>query len=113
MACMGTARVGCIGFAISFGSRSGTTRTGVRSCPSCVSYSIVSALGHKRTYAPQLAMSALHPIATTKADMCQWSCPLYPRKRTCAMQGEMPAMGQEWTSALFDHLVRGTGSPHS
>src|SRR6476661_810607 len=23
----------------------------------------------------------LHP---TKADMCQWSCPLYPQKRTCA-----------------------------
>src|SRR5262245_44102589 len=30
----------------------------------------MSALGHKRTYAPQQAMSALHPIATTKADMC-------------------------------------------
>jgi hypothetical protein len=29
----------------------------------------MSALGHKRTYAPQQAMSALHPIATTKADM--------------------------------------------
>jgi hypothetical protein len=24
--------------------------------------------------AVQLGMSALHPIATTKADMCQWSC---------------------------------------
>jgi hypothetical protein len=42
----------------------------------------MSALGHKRTYTPQQAMSALHPIATTKADMCQWSCLLYPRKRT-------------------------------
>src|SRR5262245_43088312 len=30
----------------------------------------MSALGHKQTYAPQQAMSALHPIATAKADMC-------------------------------------------
>ena len=29
----------------------------------------MSALGHKRTYAPQQAMSALHPIATAKADI--------------------------------------------
>jgi hypothetical protein len=29
----------------------------------------MSALGHKQTYAPQQAMSALHPIATAKADM--------------------------------------------
>ncbi|MGB9051094.1 MAG: hypothetical protein WCC54_01990, partial [Pseudolabrys sp.] len=31
----------------------------------------MSALGHKRTYALQQAMSALHPIATVKADMPQ------------------------------------------
>ena len=35
----------------------------------------MSALGHKRTYAAQQGMSALPPIATAKADMCQWSCP--------------------------------------
>jgi hypothetical protein len=29
----------------------------------------MSALGHKRTYAPQQAMSALPPIATAKADI--------------------------------------------
>jgi hypothetical protein len=29
----------------------------------------MSALGHKRTYAVQQAMSALHPKATAKADM--------------------------------------------
>ena len=29
----------------------------------------MSALGHKRTYAPQQVMSALPPIATAKADM--------------------------------------------
>jgi hypothetical protein len=31
----------------------------------------MSALGQKQTFAPQQAMSALHPIATTKADMPQ------------------------------------------
>jgi hypothetical protein len=31
-----------------------------------------SALGQKQTYALQQAMSALHPIATAKADMPQW-----------------------------------------
>jgi hypothetical protein len=31
----------------------------------------VSALGQKQTYALQQAMSALHPIATAKADMPQ------------------------------------------
>jgi len=30
----------------------------------------MSALGHKPTYALQQIMSALHPIATTKADSC-------------------------------------------
>jgi len=32
----------------------------------------MSALGQKRTYALQHAMSALPPIATAKADMPQW-----------------------------------------
>jgi len=29
----------------------------------------MSALGQKRTFAPQQSMSALHPIATAKADI--------------------------------------------
>jgi len=39
-----------------------------------------SALGHKRTYAVQNGMSALHPIASAKADFRARSCPLYPPK---------------------------------
>ena len=31
---------------------------------------VMSALGHKQTFAPQKAMSALPPIATAKADSC-------------------------------------------
>ena len=59
----------------------------------------------------QQATSALPPIATAKADMRKWSCLLYPRKRTCAVQLPMSAMGQKRTHALqqtgplFDHLV--------
>jgi hypothetical protein len=34
------------------------------------------------------------------------SCPLYPRKRTCVVQLEMPAKGQTRTlGCLFDHLT--------
>ena len=40
---------------------------------------LMSALGHKRTYAMQKAMSALPPIATAKADSHKRACPLYPR----------------------------------
>src|SRR5215510_14180752 len=54
----------------------------------------MSALGHKQTYALQKAMSALPPIATAKADIGKRSCPLYPRKQTCAVQGAMSAKGQ-------------------
>src|SRR5262245_4049290 len=52
------------------------------------------ALGQKQTYAVQQPMSALPPIATAKADIRKRSCPLYPRKRTCAMQLRMSALGQ-------------------
>ena len=41
----------------------------------------MSALGHKRTYAAQQAMSALPPIATEKAKFRTGSRPLNPRKR--------------------------------
>jgi len=36
----------------------------------------MSALGHKRTYAPQQAMSAIPPISTAKADIRKSPCPL-------------------------------------
>src|SRR5262245_16655869 len=66
----------------------------------------MSALGHKQTYAVQNAMSALPPIATAKADIRNGSCLLYPRKRTCAMQTGMSALGQKRTcTPLFDQLV--------
>jgi hypothetical protein len=54
----------------------------------------MSALGHKRTYAPQQAMSALPPIATAKADICPGACLLCTRKRTRAAQLGMSAKGQ-------------------
>src|SRR5215471_14673615 len=71
----------------------------------------MSALGQKRTYAVQEATSALPPIATAKADFGKPSCLLYPRKRTCAVQQLMSALGHKRTHAaqqnrsLFDHLV--------
>jgi hypothetical protein len=66
----------------------------------------MSALGQKQTYAAQQVMSALLPIATAKADICASSCPLYPQKRTCAVQRPMSALGQKRTSGLpFNHLI--------
>ena len=52
-------------------------------------------MGHKRTYAPQNVMSALHPIATAKAKFRKRPCLLYPRKRACAVQRGMSALGQK------------------
>ena len=61
-------------------------------------------------------MSALPRIATAKADSRKRSCLLYPRKRTCAVQRGMSALGQKRAHAvqqndtrwcLLDHLVRG------
>jgi hypothetical protein len=46
---------------------------------------LMSALGQKQTCAAQKGMSALHPIATVKADVRDGSCLLYPRKWTCAV----------------------------
>src|SRR5262245_37235876 len=60
----------------------------------------MSALGQKQTYALQQAMSALHPIATEKADFRKRSCPLYSQKRTCAVQLGMSAMGHKRTLTL-------------
>src|SRR5262245_25820455 len=66
----------------------------------------MSALGHKQTCAAQNVMSALPPIATAKADIRTRSCLLCPRKRTCAVQLGMSALGQKrtWRHSL-DHLV--------
>ena len=44
----------------------------------------MSALGHKQTCAVQTGMSALPPIATTKADSRNRSCLLYTRKHLLA-----------------------------
>src|SRR5262249_39795633 len=71
----------------------------------------MSALGQKRTYAAHKVMSALPSIATAKAKFRKRPCPLYPQKRTCAVQLGMSALGQKRTHAaqqrrsLFDHLV--------
>src|SRR5262245_29694816 len=65
----------------------------------------MSALGHKRTFAVQKAMSALPLIATAKADFRERSCPLYSRKRTCAVRSSMSAKGQKRTLRLLDDLV--------
>ena len=46
----------------------------------------MSALGHKLTCAAQQPMSALHLIATAKADMSQMVTSALRRKRTCAVQ---------------------------
>ena len=57
----------------------------------------MSALGHKRTYAMQQPMSALLSIATAKANSRKGACPLYPRKRTCAVRLGMSALCQKRT----------------
>src|SRR5262245_28820261 len=57
----------------------------------------MSALGQKRTCAPHQRMSALP--TTAKADSRKRSCLLYPRKRTCAVQLGMSALGQKQTLA--------------
>jgi len=55
-------------------------------------------------------MSALHPIATVKADIGNRSCPLYPQERTCAAQDAMSAKGQKQTCAVQDQKPEVTGS---
>jgi hypothetical protein len=69
---------------------------------------ICGAIGHVR-FTPnsdhesglrQNVMSALPPIATAKADIGKPSCPLCPRKQTCAVQPLMSAKGQKRTCAV-------------
>src|SRR5262245_1125499 len=67
----------------------------------------MSALGQKQTYALHQLVSALPPIATAKADSYKRSCPLCPRKRTCAVQEAKSAKGHKRTlSDLVNDLVR-------
>jgi hypothetical protein len=65
----------------------------------------MSALGQKQTYAPQKRMSALPPIATAKADFRNGPCPLYPRKRTCAVQLGMFALPPKADIKITNQLV--------
>src|SRR5262245_35686207 len=69
----------------------------------------MSALGQKQTCAVHWPMSALPPIATTKADFGKPSCLLYPQKRTCAVQLQMSALGQKRT--LCATLCSGVAKP--
>ena len=55
----------------------------------------------KRTCAAQLAMSALAPIATEKADFRERPCLLHPRKRTCAAQTRHVCFGPEADIATY------------
>jgi hypothetical protein len=75
----------------------------------------MSALGQKRTGAAQKGDFRFTPIATAKANSRKRSCLLYPRKRTCAVQTVMSALGQKRTFNIdrinylafaFDALVR-------
>ena len=50
-------------------------------------------------------MSALPPIATAKADIRNSPCLLYPRKRTCAVQLGMSALGHVWTAPSWQGLA--------
>ena len=66
----------------------------------------MSALGHKRTYALQQAMSALHPIATVKADMPQMvMSALHPIANMCSATRDVRfgPIADIWLS--LDHLV--------
>jgi hypothetical protein len=72
-------------------------------------FEYMSALGQKQTCAVQKGTSALPQIATAKADLRKHSCPLYPRKRTCAFGisdlGHKRTPGQFKLALLFDDLV--------
>src|SRR5262249_24129838 len=73
----------------------------------------MSALGQKQTCALHHPMSALPPIATVNAYSRKGSCPLYPRKRTCAVQLVISALGQKRTSGhSFDYLVGAAEQRH-
>src|SRR5262245_53105927 len=72
----------------------------------------MAALGDKQTYAVQKVMSASPPIATANANFRKGPCPLYPQKRTCAVQLRMSALGQKRTLRPL-YLVNLSGASHS
>src|SRR6476620_11462036 len=67
-------------------------RTGIVSDLRTVVEGAMSASGQNKTYAVHQLISALHPIASAKANFRTRSCLLYPRKRTCAVQLGMSAL---------------------
>jgi len=64
--------------------------------------------GQKQTCAA-LRHVRLAPIATAKADIGKLSCLLYPRKRTCAVQLGMSALGQQRTWRYLFNRLGGPG----
>jgi len=54
-------------------------------------------LDYRRRLFRNVRLGQFTPIATTKADMCQWSCLLYPQKRTLVSDTGMSAKRQERT----------------
>ena len=72
-------------------------------------YDPMSALGHKQTYAPQQAMSALPPIATAKADMPQRAMSAFGGKADmalCCMSAFAVAIGGKADMGLCVAHVR-------
>ena len=66
----------------------------------------MSALGQKPTYALQQAMSALHPIATAKANFRKGPCPLYPPKADMFSATAHVCFGPiPDIPTLFDHFI--------
>src|SRR4030095_10435685 len=65
----------------------------------------MSALGQKQTFAPQKAMSALHPITTAKAKFRKRPCLLYPQERTFEAAGRLGP-----TRKRLNRGVRGTAT---
>jgi hypothetical protein len=67
----------------------------------------------KRADMPSLWPSGQCPLWVKSRHMqCKTACPLYPRKRTCAVQLTMSALGQKRTYDLFDHLVGAAEKRH-
>jgi hypothetical protein len=57
----------------------------------------MSALGQKQTF----ALQNLCPLYSQERRLSQKGMSLYPRKRTCAVQQPMSAMGQEATRSAL------------
>src|SRR5262245_33808601 len=76
--------------------------------PSCASFMAISlnrCLTIQRTGCPLNWTMGQFRFWTAKAKFRERPCLLYPRKRTCALQQGMSALGQKRTSRLLDHLI--------